>query len=434
MVRGPSGGAGADGLDGAPAGNGRGNTDGVGSGSCTGEGRRVLKGNLVVAPAVHMHSGLKGEVTAQLSAGYEQFEACVAVVPPVNLVKRLLLSQVDVGRRLIRVGVLPGRPDASIEALAEGPERHMPEKRPAHKRPYANLVVVYKHAQLFQFSKCNVHAVALQAVHLTEIQQYATLARVAIAAANSWTLHTVSGTNHGIQKTTKSYGASVEAYCAFGASSESTQVGSVIVQINRHMAVTVLNAEKGPFRRHRRRRRGQPLPASTTALDAAAAEADQTVVREQNGGQAPLPSRLRGDSDQAGGDPDSDESAVGGSSGSDRDDLDEPPSASLAATPRAPARNVSAATASSAAPRTTRSPAASRPQTGARTGQTSAPPRTSPSTILASGAAAAGGDATPPPYSPQTAVGAAYGANGAVRTPHPRKVGKSVLSIYQSAL
>jgi len=41
VVRGPSGGAGADGLDGAPAGNGRGSTDGVGGGSCTDGGRRA---------------------------------------------------------------------------------------------------------------------------------------------------------------------------------------------------------------------------------------------------------------------------------------------------------------------------------------------------------------------------------------------------------
>jgi len=150
-------------------------------------------------------------VTAQLSAGYEQLEDCVAVVPSVNLLKRLLLRQVDVGRRLIRFGDLPRCPDASIEALAEGLERHMPEQRAADRRSYANLVVVSEHAQLLQFSKCSFQAVALQARHPAEIQQYATLVSVAIAASNRWTLHTVSGTNEGNKKRTKSYGASVEA-------------------------------------------------------------------------------------------------------------------------------------------------------------------------------------------------------------------------------
>jgi len=45
-------------------------------------------------------------VTAELSAGYEHFEDGVEGVSHINLVMRLLLSNSDVGRRLIRLGLL----------------------------------------------------------------------------------------------------------------------------------------------------------------------------------------------------------------------------------------------------------------------------------------------------------------------------------------
>ena len=107
-------------------------------------------------------------MTAELSAGYEHFDDGVEGVSHINLVKRLLLSNSDVGRRLIRLGLLQGCPDAASEALTEGSRRRTPEQRAAEKRAYDNLGIVAKHAQLFMFTKCNVQAVTLQALHLAE--------------------------------------------------------------------------------------------------------------------------------------------------------------------------------------------------------------------------------------------------------------------------
>jgi len=172
---------------------------------------------------------------------------------------------VDIGRRLVRLGLVPGCPSAAAEALDDGPVRRMPEQRAAEKRAYNDLVDVAKHAQLFQLCMAVVQAVALKALHLAEIKQYALLASVAISASNSWTLHTVSGTNKGVKMTIKSHGASVEAYCAFGASPESSQADGIILPIIRHIAATILSAESGRFCSHRRPRRGQPSPPPNAA-------------------------------------------------------------------------------------------------------------------------------------------------------------------------
>jgi len=81
-----------------------------------------------------LHGGLRGEVPAELTAGYERFEDRVAGVTPTNLVKLLFMSKVDTGRRLVRLGLFPGFPDAAADALADGPVRRMPEQRAADKR------------------------------------------------------------------------------------------------------------------------------------------------------------------------------------------------------------------------------------------------------------------------------------------------------------
>jgi len=73
---------------------------------------------LVVAPAVHLHGGLRGEVMAVLSAGFEAFRDGAHWVTECNMVSRLFLDNTNVGRRLIRLGCLPGCADA--ETTADG--------------------------------------------------------------------------------------------------------------------------------------------------------------------------------------------------------------------------------------------------------------------------------------------------------------------------
>ena len=108
--------------------------DGGGGGPSAGVGRSGTRRDLVVAPALHLHGGLTGEVTAELSTGYERFEEGVESVSHIKLVKRLFLSNAVVGRRLIRLCLLPGCPDAASETLTEGTRRRTPEQRAAEKR------------------------------------------------------------------------------------------------------------------------------------------------------------------------------------------------------------------------------------------------------------------------------------------------------------
>ena len=254
---------------------------------------------------------------------------------------------------------------------------------------------------------------------------------MAIGAANIWTLHTVSGTHNGVKKTTKSYGALVEAYCAFGASSESNQVGDVIVPINRHMAVTFLNAEKGRLRRDRRSRRGEaptpPAPADAASL----AVTGHAAAHEQVGGRGHADVGQRGASKHDGGEHESDTLVVGSSSGSDDDDSRSPPSASPAMARRV-SRLQAEPTALLSAARSGGCGAAGPAPTGSRPGRATAHPGVSAEDGSVSEPAAVSSAATGPSLSPQTATAAAAGASMVV-PPLPRKVGQSVLRMHQSS-
>jgi len=299
------------------------------------------------------------------------------------------------------------------------------------------LVGVAKHAQLFQFSMANVQAVALQALHLSENKQYATLASVAISASNSWTLHIVSGTNQRVKRTTKFYGSSAEGYCAFGASPERSQPDGIILPINRHMAVTFPNAEKGRFRRHRRRRRGQPLPppeaAGITLLPPAYLDADVARV----GGKSLSPEVQRGAVRDSGA-PDSHASGVFRSGSSeDGGGSDARSSSSLQAAQRAPAQAVRSAP---PAPLAALSPLPNGVSSRMLAGHSTRPtPPAQPISAFGAGTgrASAGRTSKCPPQSMSTPEGAAAAPTavpGGSPTPHSRKVGKSVLRMHQSAV
>lgn len=207
-----------------------------------------------------------GNVVAELSAGHEAFVDHAPGLTGVNLVGRLFFNEPLVGQRLVRLGLLPGCPDAAAEAtLTDVRQRRTPDQRAADKQAYERLVVVAKYAELLKFNRVNLRVMVLQALHLAETKQYATLASVAISATNSWTLHTVSGTNQGSKKTTQSYSASVEAYGAFGAEATSSLLDGVVVPIHRHVAVTFLEAEKGRERRTQRRRLGVGVSTGAAA-------------------------------------------------------------------------------------------------------------------------------------------------------------------------
>lgn len=207
-----------------------------------------------------------GNVVAELSAGHEAFVDHAPGLKGVSLVGRLFFSEPLVGQRLVRLGLLPRCPDSAAEAiLTDVRQRRTPDQRAADKQAYERLVVVAKYAELLKFNRVNLRVMVLQALHLAETQQYATLASVAISATNSWTLHTVSGTNQGSKKTNKSYSASVEAYCAFGAEATSSLLDEVVVPIHRHVAVTFLEAEKGRERRTQRLRLEVCVPTGAAA-------------------------------------------------------------------------------------------------------------------------------------------------------------------------
>lgn len=67
LSSGPAGGA--EQRGGAPVRSEAAHRDAGGGGSVAGVGRSGTRRDLVVAPAVHVHRGLRGEVTAELSAG-----------------------------------------------------------------------------------------------------------------------------------------------------------------------------------------------------------------------------------------------------------------------------------------------------------------------------------------------------------------------------
>ena len=201
--------------------------------------------DLVVASVVHLTSGaIGGGVEAELSAGHLLFVDGADYVTAKNLVMRLFLGVPDVATRLMRLGCLPGRPDAVAEAAAGGPNARTTLQRAADQQAYKKLVAIARYAELWGFDKPNLCAVVKQALYLAETKQFATVASVAIAAASAWTMHTASATNSGVKSTSVAYAKSVQLFCQFASNPESQQPGGVVLPVNRYVVVTFLRSEQ----------------------------------------------------------------------------------------------------------------------------------------------------------------------------------------------
>jgi len=201
--------------------------------------------DLVVAPMVHLTSGaMVGGVEAEVSAGHLLLVDGADYVTAKNLVMRLFFGVPDVATRLMRLGCLPGCPEAVDEAAAGGPNARTPLQRAADQQAYKKLVAIARYAELWGFDNPNLCAVVKQALHLAETKQFVTVASVAIAAASAWKMQTESATNSGVKSTSVAYAKSVNLYCQFASNPESQQPGGVVLPVNRNVVVTLLRSEQ----------------------------------------------------------------------------------------------------------------------------------------------------------------------------------------------
>lgn len=198
------------------------------------------------------------------------------------------MDNTNVGRRLIRLGCLPGCADAETTAdgtpvarvvpLPSGsPPRRAPVELSRDKHAYTHLVTIAQYAELFQLSKTNVQAVVVQGLHLAETGQHGAVVSAASELTNTWALHTVSGTHSGVKQTMKDYVASIRLYCEWAETSAAGNPDGIIVPVNRNEVVAFLEVEKNRERSSRRRPakrpRLTPPPRVARAAEGAAGDA-----------------------------------------------------------------------------------------------------------------------------------------------------------------
>jgi len=255
--------------------------------------------SLVVAPVVHLHGGMRGEVTAALSAGCEEFFDNEDTLTPRNLVGRLFLSSAADANRIFRLGCLPGCADAttSTSGVATLPIVTLPTGAPPRRTPvelskdrdaYLHVATFAQYAQICSLSVSNVKALVMQAVHLSETGQHANVVSTAIKVINMWALHTLSGTTSGVKNTMLDYVASIENFCNWAAATPACQHDGVIVPVNRHVAVAFLEFEKkrerSTTRRPPKRRRLAPPPPPRGSRATSNASAGTTGGATNGGG------------------------------------------------------------------------------------------------------------------------------------------------------
>jgi len=161
-----------------------------------------------------------------------------------NIILRLFFRVFDMATRLMRLGCLPGCPDASVEAARGGPNARTPLQCAAEQQAYKGLAAIARYTELWGFRKDSQGAIATQALHLSETKRYATVASVAIAASSAWTMHTVSATNFGVQTTSAAYAKPVKLFCQFAAGPDSQQPDGVVVPVNQYVVVTFVPSEQ----------------------------------------------------------------------------------------------------------------------------------------------------------------------------------------------
>ena len=130
--------------------------------------------SLVVAPVVHVHGVMQGDVTAVISAGYEYCFDAEHSLTPCNLVGRLFLRAAAEASRLIRLGCLSGCANEDMSAAGVPKQRvvPLPTGAPPRRTPaelakdleaYLHVVTLGHYAKMFALSESNVEAVVIVA-------------------------------------------------------------------------------------------------------------------------------------------------------------------------------------------------------------------------------------------------------------------------------
>lgn len=144
-------------------------------------------------------------MTAELSAGYEQWEDGDAGYTQRNLVATLFVNQPVVANRLIRLESLysPLSREGGTNAVGVGaPGAGAPPgddrtqaQRERDKVVYGHIVAITNHAAAFGLKYANTRAVVQQALHLAETNQRDGEAAVASVIGNNWQIcyHICSG-------------------------------------------------------------------------------------------------------------------------------------------------------------------------------------------------------------------------------------------------
>lgn len=219
--------------------------------------------DFVAAPAIHVYGGPAGAVTAERSAGYEQWEDGATGYTQRNLVAKLFVNQPVVANRLIRLGSLysPLSREGGTSAVGVGApgagappgDDRTPAQRERDKVFYGHSVAIANHAAAFRLNYANTRAVVQQALHLPETNQRDGVAAVASVIGNNWQKHTDSATNSGKKQTMTTYRPCVARFCAWAEEKDGTD--TLIIPMNRNTVVPFLEAEKERRRVTGKRRR-----------------------------------------------------------------------------------------------------------------------------------------------------------------------------------
>lgn len=239
--------------------------------------------DLVVAPAVHLHGGPGGEVTAELSAGRIQWVDGLNAYTVRNLVDRLFSWAPEDGGRLIRLGCLFS--DAAREGflgdtftgagLPAG-DRRSPMQAKADRRAFESIVRMANFCAAFKLDVTCTRAVVAQALHVAERGNYLLVDTVLSAMRNDYEKHTVSATRKGTKTTMAKYAGYIKRFCVWG--EESLPTENSLLPLSRHSVVMFLEEEAG----RRLVRRGATTPRPRRNGEDAPREDDDDGVNEDD--------------------------------------------------------------------------------------------------------------------------------------------------------
>jgi len=155
---------------------------------------------------------MRGEVTAVLSARYEEIFDNDDTMTQRILVGRLCMSLAVDANRNICLSCLPGCADATMSTAGVATPRivPLPTGAPPRRTPielskdldaYVHVVTIAQYSHMLYLSASNVKALVTQDVHLDEAGQQAIVVSTAIRVINTWALHMVSGTTNILKQT-----------------------------------------------------------------------------------------------------------------------------------------------------------------------------------------------------------------------------------------